>query len=88
MKFFTVLGTLPGSYPPVLAWHRFEFRGDTAEHFVDDVKRAEIARADFPAYLDGAVSLPNVAINFPAVETVTAAGLDLPLLDLDFTKSA
>jgi hypothetical protein len=81
MKFFTVLGTMPGSYPPVLAWHRFEFRGDTAEHFIDDELRATIARADFPAYLDSAVSLPS---GVDPVFPVDSAPL-LPAIDLDFT---
>ena len=48
----TVLGVMPGSKPPELAWHYFKVSNSTGivEHYINDQLRAVISTDNFADY--------------------------------------
>lgn len=72
------MGTLPGSVPPALAWHRFEIHNDSGvvEHFIDDVKRAEISTENFAEYIDKNPSVIGLVVSVEKTPSVMAAVVD------------
>jgi hypothetical protein len=46
-----VLGVMPGTNPPELAWHEFKEYSDGVEHWIGEELRASIPQEHFEEYL-------------------------------------
>lgn len=70
----TVLGVLPGTRPPELAWHRFNVSNSTGmvEHYINEELRATISTENFAEY--NASQLNYDGITVAELDTISVPG--------------
>jgi len=69
---YHVLGTLPGSNPPQLAWHGFDVMNDSGmvEHRIDGNLRAQIETKNFKEYCATQTAFDGVEVSELKATTV------------------
>ena len=69
------LGVLPGSNPPVMAWHFFDVKKDSGmvSHFIDGELRANIAVENFADYVKNNVSIIGLEVTEEATISSTVS---------------
>jgi len=63
-----LLGVLPGSQPPELAWHSFNVKSDGVEHSVNEELRASVPLEHFDDYVKGQNSFTGLVCEWEESE--------------------